>query len=57
MKHRIIVGVPLAAALIAGCALAANNLKSGPQEGSTRITPFNPLHVTGDTAGEKTCLV
>jgi hypothetical protein len=45
------------AALIAGCAMAATNLKSGPQSGSSQITPFHPLHVTGESAGEKSCLV
>jgi hypothetical protein len=57
MKHQIAVGAPLLAALIAGCAVAANDLKSGPQAGSTQITPFHPLHVTGESAGEKSCLV
>jgi hypothetical protein len=57
MSHRFIVGAPLTAALIAGCALAATNLKSGPQAGSTQITPFHPLHITGESAGEKSCLV
>jgi hypothetical protein len=45
------------AVLAAGCALAATNLKSGPQAGSSQITPFHPLHVTGESAGEKSCLV
>jgi len=57
MRHRIVVGAPLIAALITGCALAATNLKSGPQAGSGQITPFHPLHVTGESAGEKSCLV
>jgi hypothetical protein len=57
MRHRIVVGAPLIAALIVGCAMAANNLKSGPQAGSSHIVPFNPLHVTGETPGEKSCLV
>jgi hypothetical protein len=57
MRHRIVVSAPLIAGLIAGCALAAPNLKSGPQAGSSQITPFHPLHVTGESAGEKSCLV
>jgi hypothetical protein len=57
MKLRTAVGVSVAGALIAFSALAAETLKSGPQVGSSRLIPFNPLHVTGDTPGEKACLV
>ena len=57
MKQRIAVGASLAMAVLVGTAIAADALKSGPQVGSSRITPFNPLHVTGEGAGGKSCLV
>ena len=57
MTHRFALGASLAAALLAGGALVAGDFKSGPQVGSSRITPFNPLHCTGDDAGGRSCLV
>ena len=57
MRYRIALGASLALALLAGGAIAAGSLKSGPQEGSRKIPPFNPLHVTGENEGEKLCLV
>jgi hypothetical protein len=57
MTHRFALGASLAAALLVGGALVAGDLKSGPQVGSSRITPFNPLHCTGDDAGGRSCLV
>jgi hypothetical protein len=57
MNHRIVAGTSLALALFISGAMAADAIKSGPQVGSSKITPFNPLHVTGDGAGEKSCLV
>jgi hypothetical protein len=56
MRNRFTLGVSVAALLL-GTALAGEGLKSGPQVGSSSIFPFNPLHVTGPTAGEKLCLV
>ena len=55
MKARMVTGA--AVALLAGGALLAADLKSGPQVGSRNIPPFNPLHCTGRTAGSKLCLV
>ena len=43
-------------ALLAGSAVAGDDLKSGPPVGK-RPTPFNPLHVTGPDAGSKNCPV
>jgi hypothetical protein len=57
MRTRIAVGALSALALLVGGVMAAEALKSGPQVGSSKITPFNPLHVNGPTAGEKLCLV
>jgi uncharacterized protein (DUF2147 family) len=56
MNARSMLGASLAAALLIGGALAEDSLKSGPQVGK-RVTPFNPLHVTGSTPGKKFCLV
>ena len=42
--------------VLAGTALNAEPLKSGLQAGD-KISPFNPLNVTGSSAGEKNCQV
>lgn len=42
--------------LVVACA-QAGDLKSGPQKGSTIPGPFHPLNVTGESAGEKACLI
>jgi hypothetical protein len=55
MHHRIVLAASVAA-LLAGSAIAAEALKSGPQAGDSP-TPFNPLHVTGADAGTKQCPV
>jgi len=47
----------LAVALLAGSVIAAEGLKSGPQEGKNIPGPFHPLNVTGSAAGQKNCLV
>jgi hypothetical protein len=57
MTHRITLGVGLTVVLLAGIAIAADALESGPQVGTTIPGPFNPLNVTGEDAGEKRCLV
>jgi hypothetical protein len=56
MKHRIAVGVSLAAALLVSGVMAADSVKSGPQEGKS-LAPFHPLNITGSSAGKKNCLV
>jgi hypothetical protein len=56
MNARSMLGASLAAALLIGGVVAAEELKSGPQVGK-RVTPFNPLHVNGPTPGKKLCLV
>jgi hypothetical protein len=46
-----------AAALLVGCAVAAEGtVKSGPQVGKS-LSPFLPLHCNGDDEGKKVCLV
>ena len=57
MKHRFSLGASLAVALLVGGVMAEEALKSGPQPGSSKLPPFNPLHVTGKGAGGKQCLV
>jgi hypothetical protein len=54
--QRIVAGLGLAFALVAGPALAAEGLKSGPQVAENVPGPFHPLNVTGDKAGQKNCL-
>jgi hypothetical protein len=56
MRYCIAVGASLAMTLLIGCVLADEALKSGPQVGDS-LSPFNPLNVTGDNAGEKVCQV
>jgi hypothetical protein len=57
MTRRLTLGASLAAvALLLGSALAAEDLKSGPQVGKG-LVPFNPLHCSGEGAGGKACLV
>ena len=57
MKFRIIQGTAVAAVLLAGSAVFAAEIKSGPQVGSRNIPAFNPLHCNGSGAGGKACLV
>jgi hypothetical protein len=57
MKHRILGGVLLAAALLSADSRSAEPLKSGPQVGEEIPGTFLPLNVTGADAGKKRCLV
>ena len=57
MKLRLAVGSSLAVVLLVGGAIAADDLKSGPQVGTSVPGPFNPLNVNGSDAGQKRCLV
>jgi len=54
LQRTVVFGV--AVALLAGPALAAEGLKSGPQVDQKVPGPFHPLNVTGPNAGEKSCL-
>jgi hypothetical protein len=56
MKKFFAIGALTLAALVATGVMAEEALKSGLQVGENP-TPFDPLHVTGPTAGEKSCLV
>lgn len=56
MKMHRIVALSLACALLAGAALAAGTLKSGPQINEDVPGPFHPYNVTGKAAGRKNCL-
>jgi len=58
MRNRIALGASLAVALLTCSAMAAEDgLKSGPPVGSKKISPFNPLNVTGRQAGTRACQV
>src|SRR5712692_2939849 len=53
---RIAAGSFVALTLSIGLALAAENIKSGPQVGDEVPGPFHPLNINGPKAGEKNCL-
>jgi hypothetical protein len=53
---RISAGATLALALLVGSVDAADALKSGPQVGAG-VPVFEPLNVTGASAGKKQCPV
>src|SRR5262245_47728632 len=55
MIRKLFAGASIVA-LVAGFAAAAE-LTSGPQPGDTIPGPFTPLNVTGESAGQKKCLV
>ncbi|MFL5242001.1 MAG: hypothetical protein ACJ8FY_07825 [Gemmataceae bacterium] len=57
MKHGIAKGASLALALLVGSVWAAESLESGPQVGKNVPGPFNPLNVTGESAGKKVCQI
>lgn len=57
MRNRIAIGFSLAIALVSYSAIGAEELKSGPQVGSSKIPAFNPLHANGPNAAKKVCLV
>jgi len=56
MRSYIAVGATVAMALLVGSAIAADDLKSGPQVGAG-VGAFEPDNVTGPFAGKKRCLV
>jgi hypothetical protein len=56
MTKRLVAGASLALALVAGAALAADPLKSGPQVGEP-VLAFEPRNVTGPFAPNEHCLV
>ena len=57
MSRLKLAGALTATALLVCTAVAGEPLKSGPQVGSKKITPFNPEHANGPDAGTKLCLV
>jgi hypothetical protein len=58
MRHLSHTGAAaVAVVLLVNTSFAADDLKSGPQKPSMKITAFNPLHCSGDGEGTKACLV
>ena len=53
---RRFLSLAVVVAAVAGVAFAAET-KSGPQPGDKFPGPFHPLNVTGESKGEKACLV
>jgi hypothetical protein len=56
MSVRFVSVLVVALGMCMGTALAADDVKSGPQKGDEVPGPFEPLNVTGPTAGKKACL-
>ncbi len=56
MKFSRILAVVCTLVLVAGLAVAAEALKSGPQVGEAVPGPFHPLNINGSAAGQKNCL-
>jgi hypothetical protein len=56
MKTTRILASLFAVALVSGLALAADDIKSGPQAKQKVPGPFHPLNINGAKAGEKNCL-
>ena len=54
MKKYLIASAALVACL--GFAVAAGDIKSGPQVGEKLPGPFHPLNINGSAAGKKNCL-
>jgi hypothetical protein len=57
MKPPFAVGASMAVVLLFGCTETEESFHSGPQAGAMIPGVFHPLNVTGDSAGEKACLV
>jgi hypothetical protein len=57
MNFRGQIGAGLMLAIAISGVYAAEPLKSGPEVGSKKISPFHPLNVTGSAAGKPQCLV
>ena len=56
MKRVSLIATCVVGAVLASSVLA-EELKSGPQTGTSLPGPFHPLNVTGPFAGKKQCLV
>src|SRR5205809_7252239 len=56
MKCSRILALVCTLALVAGLAVAAEAVKSGPQVGEAVPGPFHPLNINGSAAGQKNCL-
>jgi hypothetical protein len=57
MISRKVMGASLAMALLAGCVVAAESVKSGLQPGDDIPGPFDVQNVTGSAAGRKACQI
>jgi hypothetical protein len=57
MNRIVMLSSALAVTLLCGGAAVAEEIKSGPQVGSSKIPAFSPLHVNGPDTDKKVCLV
>jgi hypothetical protein len=52
---RLVTSSALALAVLVGGLFAADKFTSGPAVGAKLATPFEPLNINGDAAGQKKC--
>ena len=57
MRVNCMMGSALAVMLLVSSSPAADDLESGKQKPTMKISAFNPLHCSGSGVGTKACLV
>ena len=57
MRKRQIIGAAVFTAMALAIASAGDALKSGPQRGADITRTFHPMNITGESAGQKHCLI
>jgi hypothetical protein len=57
MRQRQISGAVIITAMALTIASAGDALKSGPQRGADITRTFHPMNITGESAGQKHCLI
>jgi len=57
MRKRQIIGAVVFTAMALAIASAGDALKSGPQRGADVTRTFHPMNITGESAGQKHCLI
>jgi len=57
MRQRYLIGAFAFTAMALAIASAGDALKSGPQRGADITRTFHPMNITGESAGQKHCLI
>jgi hypothetical protein len=57
MTKHVIMGAVAFTAMAFTIAVAGDALKSGPQRGADVTRTFHPFNITGESAGQKHCLI